>query len=55
MAIFTRRSILGEQLRIYGDGTQTRDLLYAADCARSCATPWRETPPTSRILNAGRA
>ena len=34
MAIFTRRSLLGEELRIYGDGTQTRDLLYAEDCAR---------------------
>ena len=28
VAIFTRRSLLGEPLRIYGDGTQTRDLLY---------------------------
>ena len=28
VAIFTRRSLLGEELRIYGDGTQTRDLLY---------------------------
>ena len=34
VAIFTRRSLLGEPLRIYGDGTQTRDLLYVTDCAR---------------------
>ena len=34
VAIFTRRSLLGEPLRIYGDGTQTRDLLYVEDCAR---------------------
>ena len=34
VAIFTRRSLLGEELRIYGDGTQTRDLLYVEDCAR---------------------
>ena len=37
MAIFTRRSLLGEELRIYGDGTQTRDLLYVEDCARFVA------------------
>ena len=34
VAIFTRRSLAGEPLRIYGDGTQTRDLLYVTDCAR---------------------
>ena len=34
VAIFTRRSLLGEPLRIYGDGSQTRDLLYVTDCAR---------------------
>ena len=34
VAIFTRRSLPGEALRIYGDGTQTRDLLYVEDCAR---------------------
>ena len=37
VAIFTRRSLLGEELRIYGDGTQTRDLLYVEDCARFVA------------------
>ena len=38
VAIFTRRSLLGEELRIYGDGTQTRDLLYVEDCARFVAS-----------------
>src|SRR5206468_11288937 len=37
VAIFTRRSLLGEDLRIYGDGTQTRDLLFATDCGRFVA------------------
>ncbi|HNY13008.1 MAG TPA: NAD-dependent epimerase/dehydratase family protein [Candidatus Wallbacteria bacterium] len=32
--IFVSRAIRGEELRIYGDGTQTRDLLYVEDCAR---------------------
>jgi len=33
VAIFIRRNLRGEDLNIYGDGTQTRDLLYAEDCA----------------------
>ena len=57
VAIFTRRSLLGEPLRIYGDGTQTRDLLYVEDCARFVVdalvsrTPWRagsSTPGPAR-------
>jgi len=53
VAIFTRRSLLGQPLCIYGDGTQTRDLLYVEDCARFvCAT--LESPyAVGRILNAG--
>ena len=53
VAIFTRRSILGEQLRIFGDGTQTRDLLYAADCARFVCDALLSDAATGRILNAG--
>ena len=53
VAIFTRRSLLGEELRIYGDGTQTRDLLYAADCARFVADALLSDAAVGRILNAG--
>ena len=53
VAIFTRRSILGEDLRIYGDGTQTRDLLYAGDCARFVCDALLSDAATGRILNAG--
>jgi UDP-glucose 4-epimerase len=53
VAIFTRRSLLGEELRIYGDGTQTRDLLYATDCARFVADALSSDGATGRILNAG--
>jgi UDP-glucose 4-epimerase len=53
VAIFTRRSLLGEELRIYGDGTQTRDLLYAADCARFVSDALESDAATGRILNAG--
>lgn len=53
VAIFTRRSLLGEELRIYGDGTQTRDLLYATDCARFVCDALLSPAAEGRILNAG--
>lgn len=53
VAIFTRRSLLGEELRIYGDGTQTRDLLYVEDCARFVVAALLSDRATGRILNAG--
>jgi UDP-glucose 4-epimerase len=53
VAIFTRRSLLGEELRIYGDGTQTRDLLYVEDCARFVVAALASERATGRILNAG--
>ena len=53
VAIFTRLSLRGETLRIYGDGTQTRDLLYATDCARFVAEALMSDAATGRILNAG--
>jgi nucleoside-diphosphate-sugar epimerase len=53
VAIFTRRSLLREGLRVYGDGEQTRDLLYATDCARFVADALLSDSATGRILNAG--
>ena len=53
VAIFTRRSLLGDELRIYGDGSQTRDLLYATDCARFVCDALLSDAATGRILNAG--
>jgi len=53
VAIFTRRSLLGEELRIFGDGTQTRDLLYVEDCARFVVAALLSERATGRILNAG--
>jgi len=53
VAIFTRRSLLGEDLRIYGDGTQTRDLLYATDCARFVCDALLSDAATGLVLNAG--
>jgi len=53
VSIFTRRSLLGEELRIYGDGTQTRDLLYVEDCARFVCDALPSDAVTGRLLNAG--
>jgi nucleoside-diphosphate-sugar epimerase len=53
VAIFSRASLLGEPLRIYGDGTQTRDLLYVSDCARFVCDALLSDAATGRILNAG--
>jgi UDP-glucose 4-epimerase len=53
VAIFTRRSLLGDELRIYGDGTQTRDLLYVEDCARFVVAALGSDRVTGRIVNAG--
>lgn len=53
VAIFTRASLAGEELRIYGDGTQTRDLLYVEDCARFVGSALLSDAATGRILNAG--
>lgn len=53
VAIFTRASLRGESLRIYGDGSQTRDLLYVTDCARFVCEALVADGAIGRILNAG--
>ena len=53
VAIFTRRALAGEPLVIYGDGTQTRDLLYVTDCARFVADALLSDAAVGRVLNAG--
>ena len=53
VAIFTRRSVLGEELRIFGDGTQTRDLLYVEDCARFVADSLESDAAIGQLFNAG--
>ena len=53
VAIFTRRSLLDTQLRIYGDGRQTRDLLYVEDCARFVCDALVSDAAIGGIFNAG--
>jgi nucleoside-diphosphate-sugar epimerase len=53
VSVFLKRDLSGEPLRIKGDGTQTRDLLYVTDCAefvcRAAASPEAE----GEVINAG--
>ena len=53
VAIFTRQALTREPLRIYGDGTQTRDLLYVSDCARFVCDALLSDGAIGRVLNAG--
>ncbi len=53
VSIFTSRDIEGKPLKIFGDGTQTRDLLYATDCARFIVEGTLSEDTTGEVLNAG--
>lgn len=51
--IFVERDLGDEPLKIYGDGSQTRDLLYATDCARFIVDATFSDAAVGEILNAG--
>lgn len=53
VAIFVKRNLEGKKLNIYGDGTQTRDLLYVEDCARFVVEAGYWDQVNGEILNAG--
>ncbi|ABI67580.1 dTDP-glucose 4,6-dehydratase [Syntrophomonas wolfei] len=53
VAIFIQRELAGEELNIYGDGTQTRDLLYVEDCADFVVRAGRDSRANGQLLNAG--
>ncbi len=53
ISIFLEREIGGGELEIYGDGTQTRDLLYVEDCARFIAEAGFSEKAVGRTINAG--
>lgn len=53
VAIFIKRKLTGEKLHIYGDGTQTRDLLYVEDCARFVVQAGYSDAVNGEIVNAG--
>lgn len=53
VSIFTSRDLNGEPLKIFGDGTQSRDLLYSTDCARFIVEGTFCEEATGDVLNAG--
>lgn len=53
VAIFIKNKLAGKTLNIYGDGTQTRDLLYVGDCARFVVEAGYSDAVNGEIVNAG--
>lgn len=53
VAIFIKRNLEGKTLNIYGEGTQTRDLLYVEDCARFVVQAGYSDRINGEIVNAG--
>ncbi|MDN4066466.1 GDP-mannose 4,6-dehydratase [Paenibacillus vini] len=53
VAIFINNHLSGKELNIYGEGTQTRDLLYVEDCARFVVAAGFSDAINGEIVNAG--
>lgn len=53
VAIFLKKKLNGEILSIYGDGNQTRDLLFVEDCARFVVEAGYSNAVNGHIVNAG--
>jgi UDP-glucose 4-epimerase len=53
VAIFIKNKLAGLDLNIYGEGTQTRDLLYVEDCARFVVEAGYSDRVNGEIVNAG--
>lgn len=53
VAVFIKNKLTGKDLSIYGDGTQTRDLLFVEDCARFVAEAGYSNKVDGHIVNAG--
>lgn len=53
VSVFIQRELRKDVLNIYGDGTQTRDLMYAEDCAEFVVMAAYSNNINGKILNAG--
>jgi UDP-glucose 4-epimerase len=52
VATFLRQRLSGKPLLVYGDGEQTRDLLYVKDCARFIISAAFSEKAVGRVINA---
>ena len=53
VSIFIQKELNKEVLNIYGDGTQTRDLMYVEDCAEFVVMAAYSEKVSGQVLNAG--
>jgi len=53
VSIFTSRDIENQPLKIFGNGTQTRDLMYVTDCARFIVDGTFSDAAVGEVINAG--
>lgn len=53
VSIFIRNFLEGKTLNVFGDGTQTRDLLYVEDCADFIVKASFNEKAVGEIINAG--
>jgi len=53
VSIFTSRDLEGKPLKIFGDGTQTRDLVYATDTAQFVVDATFSEEAVGETINAG--
>lgn len=53
VSIFVQKDLTGEVLNIYGDGNQTRDLMYVEDCAEFVVRTAMNDQCNGEIMNAG--
>jgi len=53
VSIFVQRDLSGDVLNIYGEGTQTRDLMYVEDCAEFVVQAAYSDAANGETLNAG--
>jgi nucleoside-diphosphate-sugar epimerase len=53
VSIFIKKSLEGKPLLVYGDGKQTRDLLYVEDCADFILQATNNKAAVGEVINAG--
>jgi nucleoside-diphosphate-sugar epimerase len=53
VSIFVKRDLEGKDLNIFGDGKQTRDLLFVEDCADFIYKASRDDKVLGQVFNAG--